>query len=94
MAAHLVIDSQSQGLIMVTNLFQKELKSNYIECSATLSCLGTIANRDLADALIGHVINLTMHTKPLIRKKAIAVLSKIFTINPMNISGNLEKVIS
>ncbi|CAK55642.1 unnamed protein product (macronuclear) [Paramecium tetraurelia] len=93
LAAHLVIDSQSQGLIMVTNVFQKEFKNGHVECSATLSCLGTIANKDLSDSLLTHVLKLTTNTKPLIRKKAIAVLSKIFTINPLNIPGNLEMVI-
>ncbi|CAD8051794.1 unnamed protein product [Paramecium sonneborni] len=93
LAAHLVIDNQSQGLIMVTNVFIKEFKSSHIECSSTLSCLGTIANKDLSDSLLSHVLKLTTNTKPLIRKKAIAVLSKIFTINPLNIPGNLEMVI-
>lgn len=67
---------------MVTNFFKKELKNNYIECSAALSCLGTIANKDLGDSIIDIVMGLITHTKPVIRKKAIAVLTKIFTMNP------------
>lgn len=94
LAAHLVIDCQSQGLIMVTNLFQKELKSNLVECSSALSCLGTISNRDLLEQLLPFIIPITIHSKPIIRKKAIALLTKCFLFSPHSIPGNLEKVLA
>lgn len=50
-----MIDPQSSGLILATNVFQKELKTNYIECSCALSCLGTIANKDLSESMIQFV---------------------------------------
>lgn len=79
---------------MVTNLFKKELKNNHIECSAALSCIGAIANKDLSEALLEQVLILTTNSKPVIRKKAMAVLTKIFTITPHNIPNSLDKVLS
>jgi len=44
-----------------------------------LSSIGNISNRDLNESLIQYVMNLQGHSKPIIRKKVLAILAKIFT---------------
>ena len=58
--AHHVLDQNSPGLIMVTNVFKKELQksSNIVECSCALSCLGNICNKDLGETLLTPILNL------------------------------------
>lgn len=58
--AHQVLDQNSQGLIMVTNVIKKEIQksSNTVECSCALSCLGNICNKDLGESLLSQVISL------------------------------------
>ena len=67
---------------MVTNILKKEFKSNYLEASSALSCFGAIANKDLGEQLFEEIISQINHSKPIIRKKVVAVLSKIFTESP------------
>lgn len=59
-----------------------------------LSCLGNICNKELGQELLSSVLNATSHTKPLIRKKALAALRTIFEGNPSVIQGCLEKIVT
>jgi len=58
-----------------------------------LSCLGNVRNKNLGQDVLPLVINCLTHSKPLIRKKAVANLRTIFTTNPHLIQENLEKVL-
>jgi AP-3 complex subunit delta len=57
-----------------------------------LSCLGNICNKELGQELLQPVLNAISHTKPLIRKKALATLRTIFEGNPSVISGCMDKI--
>lgn len=69
--------------LLIFSRIQKELmKQNEIEVSAMLSCITNIVSADMAPLLIDEAIKLLKCSKPILRKKAMALVSKIFTIAP------------
>lgn len=63
-------------------LLKELMKQNEIEVSAMLSCITNIVSADMAPLLIDEAIKLLKCSKPILRKKAMALVSKIFTIAP------------
>lgn len=63
-------------------LLKELMKQNEIEVSAMLSCITNIVSTDMAPLLIDEAIKLLKCSKPILRKKAMALVSKIFTIAP------------
>jgi vesicle coat complex subunit len=59
-----------------------------------LSTLTNICSADIAGILLNQAMGLLSHTKPLIRKKTVNLLSKFFALDQKLIPGNLEKIIS
>ena len=58
-----------------------------------LGCLANICNAQIARETLDLTMSLLSHSKPLIRKKAAAVIGKMFTLTPDLIPNNLEKII-
>lgn len=58
-----------------------------------LGCLANICNSQIALETLDLTMSLLSHSKPLIRKKAAAVIGKMFMLAPELIPNNLEKVI-
>lgn len=68
---------------MSTNLFKKEImKSNPVEVSCILSCVTNIVTVDMGPILIEEAIKILKSNKPILRKKAMALVAKIFLICP------------
>ncbi|KAL4471701.1 hypothetical protein ABPG74_008594 [Tetrahymena malaccensis] len=88
------IDPSSQSLFMATNLFKKEImKSNHVEVSCILSCVTNIVTTDMGPILIEDSIKILKSNKPILRKKAMALVAKIFQVCPQTIQGNLENIL-
>ena len=93
--ASLTFESQSECIMMTTNLFKKELKNpSYIETSVMMSCLTNICTQQIAVEIIEPVMGLVNHTKPVIRKKTAALLGRMFAVAPELIPNNLEKILA
>lgn len=58
-----------------------------------LGCLANICNQQIARETLDLTMALLSHSKPLIRKKAAAVIGKMFMLAPELIPNNLEKII-
>lgn len=58
-----------------------------------LSCLANICTQEIALETIDLIMGLINHTKPLIRKKAIALLAKVFIVAPELIPNNFDKLL-
>lgn len=69
------------------------MRSNEVEVSCMLSCLTNILTADMAPLLIDEAIMILKCSKPLLRKKAMALVAKIFTSAPKTIQGNLETIL-
>jgi vesicle coat complex subunit len=79
----------------IIKIHLKELANkDFNQISLVLSCLCNICTPEIASILIDKVLGLLSHTKALIRKKAVNLLSKFFLLDVKLIPGNLEKAIA
>lgn len=69
------------------------MKSNHVEVSCMLSCVTNIVTVDMGPILVEDAIKILKSNKPLLRKKAMALVAKIFLVCPQTIQGNLENIL-
>lgn len=78
-AASCTFTENTAVLPLCTAQLKKDLSSpNQFEVCLALYCLSCIATPDLARDLVSDVVNLLSHQRPIVRKKAILCLYKIF----------------
>eukprot|EP00252_Welwitschia_mirabilis_P010701 TRINITY_DN2413_c0_g1_i2.p1 TRINITY_DN2413_c0_g1~~TRINITY_DN2413_c0_g1_i2.p1 ORF type:complete len:1029 (-),score=200.68 TRINITY_DN2413_c0_g1_i2:5-3091(-) len=98
LAASQSFKEDTEVLLLMTNQLRKDLTStNEHEVSLALECLSRIASPDLARDLTPEIFTLLSSSKALLRKKATAVLLRIFEKSPdavkvafKRLVGNME----
>lgn len=86
--------NNDDALMLMTNLLKKDLNSsNYAEASLAISGVAAVVSKDLALDLCDDVAKLLSHSRPLIRKKAVLAIYKIFLKNPEALRIYYERVI-
>ncbi|KAK6925270.1 Clathrin/coatomer adaptor, adaptin-like, N-terminal [Dillenia turbinata] len=79
LAASLSFNESTEVLLLITNQLRKDLSStNEFEVNLALECLSVIATIDLARDLTPELFTLLSSSKVYVRKKAIAVIFKVF----------------
>jgi AP-3 complex subunit delta-1 len=82
-AASLSFHDSTPVLLLITNQLRKDLtSSNEFEVSLALECLSRIATTDLSRDLTPEIFTLLSSTKLFVRKKAIAVVLRVFAKYP------------
>lgn len=75
--------NNDDALMLMTNLLKKDLNSvHYIETSLAISGIAAVVSNDLALDIVDDMSKMLSHSKPLIRKKAVLAMYKIFLKNP------------
>lgn len=75
--------SDSDVLMLATNLFKKDLSSSqHLEVSVALGGIASVVTPSLAQEVSDDIIKMLNHSKPYIRKKAVLALHKIFLQYP------------
>ncbi|XVF12293.1 hypothetical protein REPUB_Repub08aG0103400 [Reevesia pubescens] len=81
-------------LLLITNHLRKDLTStNEFEVSLSLQCLSTIANVDLARDLSPEVFTLLSSNKLYVRKKAVAVVLRVFEKYPDSVRVCFKRLV-
>lgn len=93
LAASVSFTSNTDILIMSTNLFRKDVtSSNQYEAGIALSALACVVTPDLARDLAPDIVTLLSSSKPYVRKKAILVLYSIFCAFPDSLRPAFPKL--
>jgi len=93
LAANQIFNSDTSVILLCTNLLKKELHSSEpYETAVALNCLANIATKELARDLIDDVVTLLSHSRPLIRKKAILTLYKLYVQHPQGLPHSFERL--
>lgn len=75
--------NNDDALMLMTNLLKKDLNSNqYIETSLAISGIAAIVSKELALDICDDLAKILTHSKPLIRKKTVLAMYKLFLKNP------------
>lgn len=75
--------NNDDALMLMTNLLKKDLNSNqYIETSLAISGIAAIVSKELALDICDDLAKMLTHSKPLIRKKTVLAMYKLFLKNP------------
>lgn len=86
--------NNDDALMLMTNLLKKDLNSsNYAEASLAISGVAAVVSKDLALDLCDDVAKLLTHSRPLIRKKAVLAIYKIFLKNPEALRIYYERIV-
>ena len=86
LAAAQCFTSNTDLVLLCTNLLQKELQSkNPYAIGLAVNCLANIANKDLARVLLNDLIVMMTSSRVYIRKKAVLVMYKLFMVYPQGL---------
>ena len=86
LAAAQCFTSNTDLVLLCTNLIQKELQSkNPYAIGLAVNCLANIANKDLARVLLNDLITMMSSSRVYIRKKAVLVMYKLFMVYPQGL---------
>ncbi|XP_022766000.1 AP-3 complex subunit delta [Durio zibethinus] len=81
-------------LLLITNHLRKDLSStNEFEVSLSLQCLSRIANVDLARDLTPEIFTLLSSNKLYVRKKAVAVVLRVFEKYPESVRVCFKRLV-
>ncbi|VEU41174.1 unnamed protein product [Pseudo-nitzschia multistriata] len=84
-------------ILLTTNLLKKELHSavagaGIYEAGLAINCVSNIVTEQLAQDLLPELTNLTTHSQPYLRKKALLCLFKLFIKYPQGLRLTFEKI--
>lgn len=83
LAASASFNEDTEVLLLMTNQFRKDLSSpNDFEVSLALQCLSVIGTTDLCRDLCNDLFTLLSSTRSYVKKKAIAVILRVFSKYP------------
>lgn len=86
--------NNDDALMLMTNLLKKDLNSvHYIETSLAISGIATVVTSELALDICDDISKMLTHSKPLIRKKAILAMYKIFLKNPEALRSYYTRIV-
>lgn len=82
------------ALMLMTNLLKKDLNSaHYVETSLAISGIATVVSKELAVDVCDDMSKLLTHSKPIIRKKAVLAMFKIFLKNPDSLRTYFDRIV-
>lgn len=86
--------NNDDALMLMTNLLKKDLNSvHYIETSLAISGIAAVVSKDLALDIVDDMAKMLSHSKPLIRKKAVLAMFKIFLKNPEALRAYYDRIV-
>ena len=86
LAAAQCFTSNTDLVLLCTNLLQKELQSkNPYAIGLAINCLANIANKDLARVLLQDLITMMTSSRVYLRKKSVLVMYKLFMVYPQGL---------
>lgn len=86
--------NNDDALMLMTNLLKKDLNSvHYIETSLAISGIAAVVSKDLALDIVDDMAKMLSHSKPLIRKKAVLAMFKIFLKNPDALRSYYDRIV-
>lgn len=86
--------NNEDALMLMTNLLKKDLNSNqYIETSLAISGIAAIISKELAFDICDDLVKMLTHSKPLIRKKTVLAMYKMFLKNPEALKMYYDRIV-
>lgn len=86
--------NNDDALMLMTNLLKKDLNSvHYIETSLAISGIAAVVSKDLALDIVEDMSKMLSHSKPLIRKKAVLAMYKVFLKNPEALRVYYDRIV-
>ncbi|GMM27394.1 Apl5 protein [Martiniozyma asiatica (nom. inval.)] len=86
--------NNDDALMLMTNLLKKDLNSsNYLDNSLAISGIASVVSTELAMDIVDDMSKLLSHSKPLIRKKAVLAMYKIFLKYPESLRTYYERLV-
>jgi AP-3 complex subunit delta-1 len=85
-------------ILLTTNLLKKELRganggaTGVYEAGLAINCVSNIITEELAQDLLPELTNLTTHSQPYVRKKALLCLFKLFIKYPQGLRLTFDKI--
>ena len=85
-------------ILLTTNLLKKELRganggaTGVYEAGLAINCVSNIVTEELAQDLLPELTNLTTHSQPYVRKKALLCLFKLFIKYPQGLRLTFDKI--
>ena len=84
-------------ILLTTNLLKKELRGanggiGLYEAGLAINCISNIVTPELAQDLLPELTNLTTHSQPYVRKKALLCLFKVFLKYPQGLRLTFDKI--
>ncbi|CAK9011600.1 AP-3 complex subunit delta-1 (AP-3 complex subunit delta) (Adaptor-related protein complex 3 subunit delta-1) (Delta-adaptin) (mBLVR1) [Durusdinium trenchii] len=93
LAASQIFDENTDVILLCTNLLKKELHAtDPFEAGSALNCLSNIATKELSRDLLEDVAVMLNSTKPLVRKKAVLTLYKMYTKYPQGLPQTFDRL--
>lgn len=86
--------NNDDALMLMTNQLKKDLNSvQYTETSLAISGIAAVVSKDLALDICDDLAKMLTHSKPLIRKKAVLAMYKIFLKNPNALRMYYDRIV-
>jgi hypothetical protein len=93
LAAAQTFNASTEVVLLTTNLLKKQLHDpNQFEQGCALNCLSNIANRALARDLLEDVAGMLGSSRPLVRKKAVVCLYKLYLVYPHGLPQTFDRL--
>ncbi|XP_022716617.1 AP-4 complex subunit epsilon isoform X2 [Durio zibethinus] len=87
LAVTLFLNEDHDLIILIVNTIQKDLKSdNYLVVCAALNVVCKLINEETIPAMLPQVVELLVHPKEAVRKKAIMALHRFYHKSPSSVS--------
>ncbi|MCL7048091.1 hypothetical protein MKW94_011745 [Papaver nudicaule] len=94
LAASQSFNESTDVILLITNQLRKDLNSgNQFEAGLALECLAKIGNTDLARDLTPEIFTLLSSSKDFVRKKAVAVMLRVFTKYPDAVRVSFKRLV-
>ncbi|OVA04964.1 Clathrin/coatomer adaptor [Macleaya cordata] len=94
LAASQSFNESTDVILLITNQLRKDLTStNQFEVGLALECLSVIATTDLARDLTPEIFTLLSSTKIFVKKKAVAVILRVFSKYPDAVRVSFKRLV-
>ncbi|KAF6165663.1 hypothetical protein GIB67_012560 [Kingdonia uniflora] len=94
LAASQSFNDDTDVILLITNQLRKDLTSvNEYEVSLALECLSVICTTDLARDLTPEIFTLLSSSKVNVKKKAVAVILRVFSKNPESVRVSFKRLV-
>eukprot|EP00357_Protocruzia_adherens_P036425 CAMPEP_0114990534 /NCGR_PEP_ID=MMETSP0216-20121206/10855_1 /TAXON_ID=223996 /ORGANISM="Protocruzia adherens, Strain Boccale" /LENGTH=968 /DNA_ID=CAMNT_0002353731 /DNA_START=40 /DNA_END=2946 /DNA_ORIENTATION=- len=93
MSCNLFLNQESPLMILLVSTIQKDLQSkSYLEVIAALITCCKLMNQTIVHPVLEPVTKLLTHNEDIVRKKAVMVMHKIYTMSPELCDDHMDKI--